>query len=90
MTFAIYKQLRSAALLFFSIPMVMGLLFGSARAAEAGWRPYEVPPSITNPEKIPVALYYPTQALTRSIIVGSSRSTRPPWLLRRQRPKASL
>ncbi|MBZ6078011.1 alpha/beta hydrolase family protein [Microvirga puerhi] len=71
MIFAIHKRLRSAAFLFCSTPMAMGLLSGAARAAEAGWRPYEVPPSITNPEKIPVALYYPTQAHTRSIMVGS-------------------
>ncbi|AGB75268.1 MULTISPECIES: alpha/beta hydrolase family protein [Rhizobium] len=71
MPFAIYKWRRSAALLFCSTPIMVGLLFGAARAAEAGWRPYEVPPSITNPEKIPVALYYPTQAPMRSTVVGS-------------------
>ncbi|MGG6897812.1 alpha/beta hydrolase family protein [Rhizobium sp. BR 315] len=71
MTIAIYKRLRAAALLFCSTPMVMGLLFGAASAAEAGWRPYEVPPSVTNPEKIPAALYYPTQAPMRSMVVGS-------------------
>ncbi|WP_342359162.1 alpha/beta fold hydrolase [Terrarubrum flagellatum] len=71
MTFAIYKRLRSAALLFCSASTVMGVFSGAARAAEAGLRPYEVPPSITNPEKIPVALYYPTQAPMRPIMVGS-------------------
>lgn len=71
MTFAINRRLRTAALLFCSIPMVTGLLAGAARAAEAGWQPYEVPPSIANPEKIPVALYYPTQAPVRPTMVGS-------------------
>ncbi len=71
MTFAIYKRLRSAALLLCSLSVATGLLVSAARAAEAGWRPYEVPPSITNPVKIPAALYYPTQAPARSIIMGS-------------------
>ena len=39
-------------------------------AAEAGWREYTVPPSASNPEAIPVALYYPTQAPARTIAMG--------------------
>ncbi|MGN8023699.1 alpha/beta hydrolase family protein [Phyllobacterium sp. 22229] len=71
MTFAFSKRLHSAALLFCSTQVVMGLLFGAASAAEAGWRLYEVPPSNINAEKIPVALFYPTQEPMRSIMVGS-------------------
>ncbi len=71
MKFAIRRRLRSAALLLCSAPMVMGLLAGAGKAVEAGWRPYEVPPSATNPEKIPVALYYPTQEPMRPTAVGS-------------------
>lgn len=71
MTFVIHSWLRSAALLLCGTSVVMGLLSGAARAAEAGWRPYEVPSSITNPENIPVALYYPTQAPMHPMMVGS-------------------
>lgn len=71
MTFETYRRLRSAALLICSTAMVLGLLSSAAGAAEAGWRPYEVPPSITNPETIPVALYYPTQAPMRPTMVGA-------------------
>jgi predicted dienelactone hydrolase len=39
-------------------------------ATEAGWREYTVPASASNPEPIPVALYYPTQAPARTIAMG--------------------
>jgi predicted dienelactone hydrolase len=41
-----------------------------AAATEAGWRQYTVPVSASNPEAIPVALFYPTQAPARTIPMG--------------------
>src|SRR5947209_13706376 len=55
----------------------LGLLAGASvqlphpsSATEAGWREYAVPASASNPEPIPVALYYPTQAPARTIAMG--------------------
>lgn len=39
-------------------------------ATEAGWRPYLVPGSASNPESIQVTLFYPTQAPARDIPMG--------------------
>ena len=45
-------------------------LLHPAAATEAGWRQYTVPVSASNPEAIPVALFYPTQAPARTIAMG--------------------
>jgi predicted dienelactone hydrolase len=49
-----------------------GLLAAAAPAlaTQAGWRPITVPGSASAPEPIPVFLYYPTQAVERSIAMG--------------------
>jgi predicted dienelactone hydrolase len=41
-----------------------------AAATEAGWRQYTVPASASVAEAIPVALFYPTQAPARTIVMG--------------------
>jgi len=46
------------------------MLPNTLMASEAGWRQYTVPVSSTNPEPIPVALFYPTQAPAREIAMG--------------------
>jgi predicted dienelactone hydrolase len=51
--------------------VVSGLFLPSqAAAGEAGWRQLTIPASPSNPEAIPVALYYPTQATARAIAMG--------------------
>jgi predicted dienelactone hydrolase len=70
MKFAPHSLLRSSAFLLCCLPAAPSLVSDQARAAEAGWRPYEVQASATNADTIPVALYYPTQAPAREIAMG--------------------
>jgi len=58
-----------------------------AAATEAGWRQYTVPASASVAEAIPVALFYPTQAPARTIVVGPFAVRVPPWLPRMQTRK---
>jgi len=46
------------------------LLAAQAVATEAGWRQITIPGSTSDAAPIPVALYYPTQAPSRSIAMG--------------------
>lgn len=46
------------------------VLPAAASAGEVGLRRYTVPASVSNPEPIPVALYYPGQAPARDIVMG--------------------
>lgn len=46
------------------------MLSPTVAMAQVGWRQYTVPVSPSNPEAIPVALYYPTQAAARAITMG--------------------
>lgn len=58
-------------------PLLLGLMAimslslpSQAMADEVGWRQFTVPASPANPDVIPVALYYPTQATPRAIAMG--------------------
>lgn len=48
----------------------LGVCPSRADAAEAGWRHFTIPVSSSNPEAIPVALYYPTQEPARALTMG--------------------
>jgi predicted dienelactone hydrolase len=70
MTFANLTRPGSLALLLSCVTIAPGLYSGPARAAEAGWRQYEVPASAANPDPIPVALYYPARAPEHEMAMG--------------------
>lgn len=62
----------SARLMSCAIPAILGfaLLSDPARADGVGWRAYEVAATATNPQPIPVALFYPTEAPERRVAMG--------------------
>jgi predicted dienelactone hydrolase len=62
----------SARLLSCAIPAILGFALQSdpARADGVGWRAYEVAATATNPQPIPVALFYPTEAPERRVAMG--------------------
>lgn len=64
-------NMRSRPLFRLSCGLLAGwLLPCAAIASEAGFRRYTVPVSASNPDEIPVALFYPTQVPAREIAMG--------------------